>query len=107
MPDFDVAAYERAQRSGGFVRWYAFSSTSVDRSVAEAFARADGAIFIIIRDPQHAAAADVSKCSYYPDEQEILMLPEQAFRVLAVRRVNDLTEVELHEMNRFPVDSEL
>ena len=106
--DCDVAEYEQARNAGSWIRWFTFSSTSIDRRISETFAGAGGTIFIIRRDPTHAAAADVSGCSSFPAEREVLMLPEQAFRVLAVRHVpGHRTEVELQEIPRFPADGEL
>ena len=90
------------------------SSTSTEREVALHFATAGnsaggGALLTIRRLPSHAVAADLSRCSRFPDEHEVLLLPEQAFRVLAVRRggAGTPTEVELEEVPRFPADADL
>ena len=109
--NFNAAEYEQALASGLHVFWYSFSSTSTDRQVALQFATGGnlGALFTIRRSRAHAVAADLSRCSRFPEEHEVLLLPEQAFRVLSVchGETGAPTEVELEEVPRFPADAAL
>lgn len=111
--NFNTAEYEQAHASGLHVFWYSFSSTSTDRQVALQFATGTGgnpgALFTIRRSPAHAVAADLSRCSRFPEEHEVLLLPEQAFCVLSVCHGENgaPTEVELEEVPRFPADAAL
>ena len=82
----------------------AFSSTSRSRHVALRFAEAEGdggVLFVIARDPTHAAAADVSSVSQFPAEQEVLLLPMQVFDVVDVRDCGTHTEIELREVPHY------
>ena len=99
----DVACYEQAKRDGEQVQWNAFTSTSRSREVALRFAEA-GVLFVITRDPTHAAAADVSSVSQFPAEQEVLLLPMQVFDVVDVRDCGTHTEIELREVAHYPVE---
>ena len=99
----DVAFYEQAKRDGEQVQWNAFTSTSRSREVALRFAEA-GVLFVITRDPTHAAAADVSSVSQFPAEQEVLLLPMQVFDVVDVRDCGTHTEIELREVAHYPVE---
>jgi hypothetical protein len=61
-------------------------------------------LFVIKRDPSHCAAADISKYSAFPDEQEVLLLPAMRFEVEQIRRHGDgLVEVVLCELATFPL----
>ena len=96
----DVAFYEQAKRDREQVQWNAFTSTSRSRDVALRFAKREGdggVLFVIARDPTHAAAADVSSESQFPDEKEVLLLPMQVFDVVDVRDCGTHTEIELCE----------
>ena len=99
----DVAFYEQAKRDGEQVQWNAFTSTSRSREVALRFAEA-GVLFVITRDPTHAAAADVSSVSQFPAEQEVLLLPMQVFDVVDVHDCGTHTEIELREVAHYPVE---
>ena len=99
----DVAFYEQAKRDGEQVQWNAFTSTSRSREVALRFAEA-GVLFVITRDPTHAAAADVSSVSQFPAEQEVLLLPMQVFDVVDVRDCGTHTEIELREVPHYPAE---
>ena len=61
-------------------------------------------LFVITRDPTHAAAADVSSVSQFPAEQEVLLLPMQVFDVVDVRDCGTHTEIELREVAHYPVE---
>jgi hypothetical protein len=105
----DVALYEQAKLEGKPVQWDSFTSTSRDRQVALSFAGSPVApaprlLFVIKRDPSHCAAADISKYSAFPDEQEVLLLPAMRFEVEQIRRHGDgLVEVVLRELVTFPL----
>jgi hypothetical protein len=105
----DVALYEQAKLEGTPVQWDSFTSTSRDRQVALSFAGSPAApatrlLFVIKRDPSHCAAADISKYSAFPDEQEVLLLPAMRFEVEQIRRHGDgLVEVVLCELATFPL----
>ena len=101
----DVAFYEQAKRDGEQVQWNAFTSTSRSRDVALRFAKREGdggVLFVITREPTHAAAADVRSVSQFPDEQEVLLLPMQVFDVVDVRDCRTYTEIELREKPHYP-----
>ena len=103
----DVAFYEQAKRDGEQVQWNAFTSTSRSREVALRFAKREGdggVLFVIARRHAHAAAADVSSVSQFPDEQEVLLLPMQVFDVVDVRDCGTHTEIELREVAQYPVE---
>ena len=100
--DADVDLYRNAQRTGTQVQWTAFSSTSLSREVAISFAGTDGVLFTINRDPQHASAADISRVSQFPNEQEVLLLPMACFNVLSIHVKDGYTEVVLREVRTYP-----
>ena len=104
----DVAFYEQAKRDGEQVQWNAFTSTSRSREVALRFAKREGdggVLFVIARRHAHAAAADVSSVSQFPDEQEVLLLPMQVFDVVDVRRDRGThTEIELREVSHYQAE---
>ena len=97
----NVDFYRDAQRDGEQVQWNAFTSTSLSRDVALEFAQrdgGDGVLFVITRDPQHAAAADISTQSQFPSEQEVLLLPMQVFDVQGVHDRGGHIEIVLREV---------
>ena len=61
-------------------------------------------LFVIARRHAHAAAADVSSVSQFPDEQEVLLLPMQVFDVVDVRDCGTHTEIELCEVAHYPAE---
>ena len=102
VPGVDLGIYQRAKSAGTLVQWEAFSSTSTIRNVAMEFAGEGGTVFVIRRDPKHAAAADVSEYSSFPRENEILLLPRMRFRVLDIHLRDRYSEVVLEEMRVYP-----
>ena len=102
VPHADLGIYERAKTSGSLVQWDAFTSTSTSRDVANGFRRSNGVLFVIRRDPSHAAAAEISEYSNYPDEAEVLLLPGMRFRVLDIHYKQEGTEVVLEEIKVYP-----
>ena len=98
----DLLIYQRAKASGELVQWDAFSSTSTSREVAERFRGKQGVLFVVRRDPNHAAAADISEYSQFPNEHEVLLLPQMRFRVLDIHQKDGFTEVVLKEMAVYP-----
>ena len=94
--------YERAKASGTQVLWDAFSSTSTSRDVANRFKGNGGVLFVIRRDPRHAAAADISRYSCFPEEDEVLLLPGMRFHVRDIHRREDFAEVVLDEVSFYP-----
>ena len=57
--------------------WWAFSSTSVQKTAARAFISAGESTMFII----DAVGVDISAFSRFPDEQEVLLLPGTGFVV--------------------------
>jgi len=100
--DVDVDFYRDAQRTATQVQWTAFSSTSLSRDVALTFAGPGGVLFTINRDSQHAAAADISRVSQFPNEQEVLLLPMARFNVLSIHIKDVYTEIVLREVSTYP-----
>jgi len=98
----NVNFYRSAQRKQKRVQWNQFSSTSLDRDQALAFAGDNGVLFNIKRDSRHAAAAQISKLSLFPDEAEVLLLPMMQFDVLGVHSRDRYTEVVLREIAHYP-----
>ena len=94
----NLAIYERAKASGRLVQWDAFSSTSTERDVADYFRGNGGVIFVIRRDPDHAAAAEISRYSQFPNEDEVLLLPGMRFHVRDIHRRETFTEIVLDEV---------
>jgi hypothetical protein len=101
MPSVNLGVYERAMSSGRAVQWDAFTSTSTSREVATEFAerRGNGVLFVIRRNPSHAAAADIHEYSMWPLEREVLLLPGMRFEVRNIQRKGTLTEVVLDELD--------
>lgn len=100
----DLRIYERAKASGELVQWDAFSSTSTSREVAERFRGKHGVLFVVRRDPYHAAAADISEYSQFPDEHEVLLLPQMRFHVLDIHQKDGFSEVVLDESFIYPTE---
>lgn len=104
VPNVDLNIYERAKASGTLVKWDAFSSTSTSREVADSFRGKHGVLFVVRRNPDHAAAADISEYSHFPDEHEVLLLPQMRFRVLDIHKRDGFSEVVLDEVEVYPTE---
>lgn len=100
----NVDFYREQQRNRARVQWNSFTSTSLSREVALEFAGDDGVLFVITRDPEHAAAADIHTYSQFPNEQEVLLLPMQVFDVQGVHDRGTHTEIVLREVPYYPAE---
>lgn len=94
VPNATLDIYDRAKASNSMVQWDAFSSTSASRDVANKFKGSNGVLFVIRRDPNHAAAADISEYSQFPGEQEVLLLPGMRFRVRDINRKDGIVVLD-------------
>jgi len=65
-----------------YVIWVAITSTSVVKAEAEIFLKGAGTLFTIL--PGHNGR-DISQLSFYPDEREILFLPNTIFKIVSVK----------------------
>ena len=100
----DLEFYREKQRSREQVQWNSFTSTSMARDAALNFAGDGGVLFVITRDPEHAAAADIHEYSQFPNEQEVLLLPMQVFDVQGVHDRGGHTEIVLREVPHYPAE---
>ena len=105
VPNADLSTYERVKASGRAVQWDSFSSTSTRRDVAQGFLKGKhGVLFVVRRDPDHAAAADISEYSAFPEENEVLLLPQMKFRVLDIHKRVGFNEVVLEEVKVYSTE---
>lgn len=75
----DEMVDEYKQAVGQEITWPAFTSTSKDRRVAEAYAA--NTLCIISSKDTWRPQNDISKLSLYPDEQEVLLAPFYKFQI--------------------------
>jgi hypothetical protein len=68
---------EYKQAVGKEIVWLPFTSTSKERRVAEVYR--GNTLFIISSKDTWRPQNDISKLSYYPDEQEVLLSPLYSF----------------------------
>eukprot|EP00667_Euglena_gracilis_P000162 EG_transcript_162 len=66
---------------GNFVRWPSFSSASQNQAVAEEFAKGDSGTLFFLSSANAKSIADISR---FPEEQEVLFLPNTTFEVTSV-----------------------
>lgn len=98
----NIDFYKSVQLEGKQLQWNTFVSTSMSRDVALRFAGDRGVLFVITRDPEHAAAAHIAKYSQFPSEEEVLLLPMQVFSVKGVHDRGVHTEIVLREILHYP-----
>jgi len=86
LSDEMIEEYKQAQ--GSCIRWLAFTSTTTDRRVAEAFS--GNTLFIIVFNEERGwriiNQSYISSISHYPCEQEVLLRANFKFRVDKVER---------------------
>ncbi|CAF1254857.1 unnamed protein product [Adineta steineri] len=78
----DAMVEEYKQAVGKKINWRSFISTTKDRKIAEEFGNT---LFIIrVGTGAHQFASDISRLSYYPNEQEVLFTAGHGFDVVKV-----------------------
>lgn len=75
----DEMVNEYKQATGQEITWSAFTSTSKDRRVAEAYTT--NTLCIISSKDSWRPQKDISQLSLYPDEQEVLLAPFHKFQI--------------------------
>lgn len=84
-PD-SVRQYQEA--IGTYKCWYGFTSTTTDRVIGGFYGNA---LFII--DINCTGGLEVSRYSYFPAEQEVVLPPGTTFRIDRVEQVHDKTYI--------------
>jgi hypothetical protein len=106
MNDSDVEVYEELtiNNKKGIIATKTFTSTSKNKKVALKFAKAKRkehkpVLFVFnIPNPCNTIVS-VKNISRYPQEEEVLIIPGNLFRVERVAKNPDLTEIHLEHMN--------
>ncbi|CAF1502310.1 unnamed protein product [Rotaria sordida] len=99
ITEFELQLYNRV--GNGIVN-HAFLSTSKDREVALSFASSPSpgeiSVICVYTITQDWSALDIEKISEYPEEREVLIVPNMHFRITKFTKGNPI-EVELQEEN--------
>ncbi|KAL4239210.1 Ecto-ADP-ribosyltransferase 4 [Mactra antiquata] len=74
---------------------YRFFSTTIDPNVTTYFGADDGIFYHIL----NATGTDISEYSDMPEEKEILIKPNQHFKVVLISRVPEVIAAELDKIN--------
>ena len=86
--------------TGNEKTWWAFTSTTEDLERTKAFIeKSEGTLFTISGKPW---GYDISMFSYYPDEKEILIVPERRLKITSVDRKGNIIAVDA-EMVKTPL----
>jgi len=83
------------------IRFWGFSSTSVDMSVVTEFVKEDKKSVIFYMRCQ--CGYDISPFSAYPKEKEVLVIPPVQFKVIGVGKIGEVSIVDLEQDDSFPI----
>jgi len=93
--------YDKQYQKDDKIRFWGFSSTSVDLSVVTDFVKADQKSIIFYMRCQ--CGYDISPFSAYPKEKEVLVIPPVQFKVTGVGKIGQLSIVDLEQDVSFPI----